>query len=163
MMWCEICIGCCPRNSDGSCPDAPKSPKKSSGQSTYSDIVSDGGLDPRNKADAQHEHNHLSDAMSVLADVNADLIAEAKLAQSEQKPVAWQFYQGSSWHIGMDSNDHRKNTESDGYLVRDLYTVPPKREWQGLTDEEVDVILKDTIFNAYEIRAIETMLKEKNT
>lgn len=55
-------------------------------QSKYSDIVSDGGLDPRNKFDAQPEQDQLSDAMSVLADVNADLIAEAKLAQPEQEP-----------------------------------------------------------------------------
>ena len=33
---------------------------------------------------AQPEHNHFSDAMSVLADVNADLIAEAELAKLEQ-------------------------------------------------------------------------------
>ena len=35
---------------------------------------------------AKFEHNHFSDAMSVLADVNADLIKEAALAQSEQEP-----------------------------------------------------------------------------
>lgn len=50
-------------------------------QSNYSDIVSDGGLDPRNKFDAQPEqepeHNHLSDAMSVLHDVNTELIENA--------------------------------------------------------------------------------------
>lgn len=38
---------------------------------------------------AQTEQDHLSDAMSVLADVNADLIAEAKLAQPEQELGAY--------------------------------------------------------------------------
>jgi hypothetical protein len=46
-----------------------------------------------------------------------------------------------------------------------LYTAPPQREWQGLTDDEV----KDIVWNLpYEpsqehIRAIEAKLKEKNT
>jgi len=50
-----------------------------------------------------------------------------------------------------------------------LYTAPPQREWQGLTDEEVGML---TVFDGLHhveapllakfIRAIEAKLKEKN-
>jgi hypothetical protein len=42
-----------------------------------------------------------------------------------------------------------------------LYTAPPKREWVGLTDEDVDATVSR--FARYELaRAIEAKLKEKN-
>jgi hypothetical protein len=42
-----------------------------------------------------------------------------------------------------------------------LYTAPPKREWLGLTDEDVDSTVSR--FARYELaRAIEAKLKEKN-
>jgi hypothetical protein len=43
----------------------------------------------------------------------------------------------------------------------DLYTAPPKREWVGLTDEDVNATVSR--FARYELaRAIEAKLKEKN-
>jgi hypothetical protein len=43
----------------------------------------------------------------------------------------------------------------------DLYTAPLKREWVGLTDEDVDSTVSR--FARYELaRAIEAKLKEKN-
>jgi hypothetical protein len=46
-----------------------------------------------------------------------------------------------------------------------LYTAPPKREWVGLTDEEIELAIKDCkTTNTYKyFRAIEAKLKEKNT
>ena len=48
--------------------------------------------------------------------------------------------------------------------VRDQLAASPKREWQGLTDEEIDDIYmgagKHDLIHA---RAIEAKLKEKNT
>lgn len=41
-----------------------------------------------------------------------------------QEPVAWQFFEDSAWHIGMDVHDHRKNTEAAGIPTRDLYAAP---------------------------------------
>lgn len=35
-------------------------------------------------------------------------------------PVAWQFFQDGKWHIGSDKNNHRANTEEEGFPVRDL-------------------------------------------
>jgi hypothetical protein len=53
--------------------------------------------------------------------------------------------------------------------VSDLYTTPPQREWQGLTDEEVVQLLGGVrerldgdVFGGF-ARAIEAKLKEKNT
>ena len=37
-----------------------------------------------------------------------------------------------------------------------------RKEWVGLTDDEVDLILWQGVFKAKDIRAIETKLKEKN-
>jgi hypothetical protein len=48
-----------------------------------------------------------------------------------------------------------------------LYTAPPKREWVGLTDEEVQMFIdarwSDGVNFTHFIRAIEAKLKEKNT
>ena len=67
----------------------------------------------------------------------------------------------------------------DGVLVKSalpekytghLYTTPPKREWVGLTDEEIDAIYwqHENHCGEYKVsiwpyeRAIEAKLKEKN-
>jgi hypothetical protein len=42
-------------------------------------------------------------------------------------------------------------------------TAPPKREWVGLTDEEVSSIENAGVWGEKDIRAIEAKLKEKNT
>lgn len=42
-----------------------------------------------------------------------------------------------------------------------LHTTPPKREWQGLTDEEIDELRDETLREF--ARAIQAKLKENNT
>jgi len=60
------------------------------------------------------------------------------LAQPEQEPVAWIF----------ESN----------------YTAPPKREWVGLTEEEVEAWRGNyDFFDSALVREVEAKLKEKNT
>ena len=46
-----------------------------------------------------------------------------------------------------------------------LYTAPPKREWVGLSDEEIDAAVKscNTLDTYKYFRTIEAKLKEKNT
>ena len=98
--------------------------------------------------------------------------------QPKQEPVAWMIW----LHGQAGFFDHkqfaelefdRRNKEypdPDRKLLP-LYTTPPQRTWQGLTDEEIiDVIhplvMADMADEAtdYEIaRAIEAKLKEKNT
>jgi hypothetical protein len=53
--------------------------------------------------------------------------------------------------------------------VQPLYTTPPKREWVGLTDEEIQKVVSKKWWDwedAFDIegfsRAIEAKLKEKN-
>lgn len=97
------------------------------GPALYTDIVSDGGFDPRNKFDAQ----------------------------PEQEPVAWML---------PDYGDVLSASEADGTGIYNipLYTAPPKRQWQGLTDDEVDECnklgLRDDVY-----KAIEAALRNKNT
>jgi hypothetical protein len=43
-----------------------------------------------------------------------------------------------------------------------LYTAPPQREWQGLTDEEIKEILDCGRPNLVNIKKAEQKLKEKN-
>ena len=62
-------------------------------------------------------------------------VAEEALAQTEQEPVAWQFFQGGKWHNGMEFHNHRKHTIAAGTPVRDLYTSSPQRK--PLTDEAI--------------------------
>jgi hypothetical protein len=51
-----------------------------------------------------------------------------------------------------------------GFTIRDAQ-ISPKREWVGLTNEEIDDLWKTEYFHViYELpRAIEAKLKEKNT
>jgi hypothetical protein len=53
---------------------------------------------------------------------------------SSQEPCGWQFYQDGKWHNGMETNNHRKNTEDAGFPVRDVYPSP--QMVVSLTDEE---------------------------
>ena len=80
------------------------------------------------------------------------------LAQPEQEPVAQlqeeQFGRGQVLWF---------NKPADKTM---LYTAPPKREWVGLTDEEVDECYywKDRLWTTDElVRHVEAKLKEKNT
>jgi hypothetical protein len=71
---------------------------------------------------------------------------------TEQEPVAWRstspdekLFVGTSKEVNWTP----------------IYTEPPKREWVGLTDEEMDELVNR--FARYELaREIESKLKEKN-
>lgn len=89
-----------------------------------------------------------------------------RLAQPEPEPVAWIYGVG-------DYAEVRWTKDGSGSAIRTpLYTAPPKKEWVGLTDEEVHQAYKDVlsqpireqdkavVFNV--CRAIEAKLKEKN-
>jgi len=73
-----------------------------------------------------------------------------------QAPVAW-MYNGNLHEF--DPSDW-----AEGEVIP-LYTAPPQREWQGLTDEDVwEIPGYDQTSRMYRFaRAIETKLKEKNT
>ena len=93
--------------------------------------------------------------------------------ESKQEPVAWM---SDSPTKGNGKQLHWTKAEAWRWSsnITPLYTAPPKREWIGLTDEEIfDVIrslcadnetaemLIDISMDEY--RAIEAKLKERNT
>ena len=95
----------------------------------------------------------------------------AALAQHEQaEPVAW--IHRKHYLLG-----HAENMPpADKALAQGwdpLYTTPPRREWRGLTDEEIDAVWRkacadETLRTTADLvrafaRAVEQALKEKNT
>ena len=77
------------------------------------------------------------------------------LAQPEQEPVAW-VYNGI-----LHEFDPSEFATSE---VKPLYTAPPKREWVGLTDAEVESWRGNyDFFDSALVREVEAKLKEKNT
>ena len=78
-----------------------------------------------------------------------------QLPEQEQVPVAWMHTTGTG-HVYF-----RKKPQDKVFSPQPVYTVPPKREWVGLTDEERRQILLDDPIDW--IAAIEAKLKEKNT
>ena len=81
--------------------------------------------------------------------------------QPEQEPVAW----ADKFDIDREGQDFwvsRQKPAKDGVP---LYTAPPQREWQGLTDGEIDEIwlqsLNDDIRDP--IKVAQEKLKDKNS
>ena len=109
-----------------------------------------------------------------------DVVGGMALAQVEQEPVAWMTIN----EYGEEDDIHYENPEGhllEGWTYKPLYThpptaqpkkEPPKREWVGLTDEEIMVIgdkvaNEDLVglvsnFRVRLARAIEQALKELN-
>jgi len=91
----------------------------------------------------------------------------ARLAQPEPKPVAWLYRGDGMVQVLIKRNDHFFSLDEGENFIKGepLYTAPPQREWQGLTDEEI-YACSDTPWTPTGlkcIRAIEAKLKEKNT
>ena len=84
-------------------------------------------------------------------------------AKREHEPVAW-FIQYEHRHefLWRKPNELEQKTALE---IKPLYTAPPKREWVGLTDEEVEQVCTQTwSFDPFvTAKAIEAKLKEKNT
>ena len=85
----------------------------------------------------------------------------AKTPADDGQPVAW-------ISEGGDVSRSKRYMDEMGFKCSPLYTAPPKREWVGLTEEEINSVCykrdwtapwTDTTF----ARAIEQALKEKNT
>lgn len=91
--------------------------------------------------------------LSKLKTVFAQLVIKE---MSNQEPVAW-ITPGQDLHLN----------NSEGFRFSDwtpLYTHPPRRTWQSLTEEEIATAAPDEPFDldfAY-ARAIEAALKERN-
>ena len=82
-------------------------------------------------------------------------------ALAQQEPVAWL----STDCIGERYLCFTKPKDNDP--VQPLYTTPPKRQWVGLTDEEINSVRHNREWTAFWTdttfaRAIEAKLREKN-
>lgn len=90
----------------------------------------------------------------------------AALAQGEQKPVGWISKNNVVYPLEAKDEVHPVNE------LRPLYTAPPQREWQGLTDDEIwnadEIMAANSECGAsFEtlrelVHAISDKLKEKN-
>ena len=86
-----------------------------------------------------------------------------EIAQPEPEPVA--IVQQESYGRGQVLWVKPASSFVDG---TPLYTAPPQREWQGMTDEEIKQLWKDTpqlvgVYSYTDIaREVEAKLKEKN-
>ena len=96
----------------------------------------------------------------------AILKCQELLAQPEQEPVACVIDGDLYFHHEIDWED----LAYQGHGVELLYTSLPKREWVGLTDEEVTALYREIkvdlmgTYSSLDIyRALEAKLKEKNT
>ena len=81
--------------------------------------------------------------------------------ETEQEPVAW------ANSFDLQNFDMRVRTCPDLHHTVPLYTAPQKKEWVGLTDEEVSycryaATFCDELDTAYMAELIEQALKEKN-
>jgi len=100
------------------------------------------------------------DRQEILA---AQEALRARLSAPEPEPVAWTV-SGLITDFSRDFSAYQTKT-----YTRPLYTAPPQREWVGLTDEEINILFKNSlksiptgvIWNIS--RTIEAKLKEKNT
>jgi hypothetical protein len=81
--------------------------------------------------------------------------------ETEQEPVLWL----KTWSDGSVGVLKIKSHLFADHELEPLYTTPPKREWVGLTDEEIEEIQKSLGIAIHwsDFRAIEAKLKEKNT
>jgi hypothetical protein len=95
---------------------------------------------------------------------------KARLAQPEHKPVSWGVQEGANLHdvfLFKDEADEMCHLKGTHAKAVPLYTAPQKKEWVGLTDEEIHKIEQecDQKFEDYFefANAIEAKLKEKNS
>ena len=92
----------------------------------------------------------------------------ARLSAPEPEPVAKLWQEGETGRTRITTPDMITDCSANWIKVSDLYTAPPQRkEWQGLTDEEINsedcVSTPDNYRHILKFaRAIEAKLREKN-
>jgi hypothetical protein len=85
----------------------------------------------------------------------------------DEEPVAWGVDEGEGRCISLhdlyfvkEDADHMAKLKGTHAKVVALYTAPPKKEWVGLTDKEIEDCLEMSIQGT--CRAIEAKLKDNN-
>ena len=102
----------------------------------------------------QEEIDELRQALVDVDDTSQKRVDEK--AKREQEPVAW-------ISEGGDVSRSKRYMDEMGFKCNPLYTAPPKREWVGLTDEEVnELVARFKRYSYVLLREVEAKLKEKN-
>jgi hypothetical protein len=117
--------------------------------------------EPRNKA-VREAMERLNQVLNVDT-VNMSQERVDETAKREHEPVAWLqtiFGPGGHVYYRLVHDSEMKDTDKSNYTP--LYASPPKREWAGLTDEEVFLISEYPECCQVSIRNAEAKLKEKN-
>ena len=97
------------------------------------------------------KHKETDDLITAMRD---------RLAQPEQEPVAW-LVQYSNKHEFVWGQ--KPQWIADAIGIEPLYTAPQRREWVGLTRDEV-LDIEETAKHPLDFaRSIEAKLKERNT
>lgn len=84
-----------------------------------------------------------------------DLIADLE----KLEPVAWMYEWDGRKHLTFTDQRFVEKAHPHFNKSTPLYTAPPQREWQGLTDEDLSVCDENGVILA---RYWEAKLKEKN-
>jgi hypothetical protein len=87
------------------------------------------------------DHNQFQKPKSYLDDMN--------------EPIAWMHTTGTG-HVYF-----RKKPQDKVFNPQPVFTSPPKKEWVGLTDDEIEHIADSEWEEAF-VRMIEAKLREKN-
>ena len=93
-------------------------------------------------------------------DTAMDALDQAITEAEQQEPVYLIWMKAHCAWMHTDREVFDKTHDEFRWL---LYTTPPKREWQGLTDNEIALVNADYPHPQGFARAIEAKLKEKNT
>jgi len=100
----------------------------------------------------------------MAADKDA-LFEKLEVEQPAQEPVAWTLLLTGEHHGIIGEVGEKFIGAPECYQRVNVYTTPPKREWVGLTDEEIHSLpeySEDRIIYRL-IRAAEAKLRSKNT
>jgi hypothetical protein len=97
-----------------------------------------------NEVESAYVASHIDEALTAARELKS------------LKPVAW-MYKGN-FH-DFDPSEWA----SPEFAVTPLYTAPPRKEWVGLTDEDIKGILDCDRGWMVDIKKAEQILKDKNT
>jgi hypothetical protein len=101
--------------------------------------------------------NRINAAITVLhQEVYGDANDKSQKCAGQQEPVAWMHTTGTG-HVYF-----RKKPQDKVFNPQPVYTVPPTREWVGLTLNEAEDFYDKYPDRAELINAVDRFLEEKN-
>jgi hypothetical protein len=111
-----------------------------------------------------HQTGMVSDTM-IMARMQEEIDdLRAALTEQEQEPVAWMLIDSVGDEDDIYYAEPVQAELPEGWSYKPLYTHPVRREWVGLTKEELTEITDNLPYDVgnADIQVIETKIKEKN-